>query len=115
MNEPCRVIETALVAAGVHQVLPDWDSRQRGRALLRDMAALDVPPSGMPVPAIDRDHGSIFGWCYVLEGSRIGARTLFLSGASELRFRCDRGDRISPSWREGEFMAQLQARPGADR
>jgi heme oxygenase (biliverdin-IX-beta and delta-forming) len=76
MNLPCGSIETGLVNAGVHRFLPDWDQRQRGAMLADDLAMLDVRSSPIPPYATDPDVGTILGWCYVLEGSRLGARVI---------------------------------------
>jgi heme oxygenase len=56
--------------------LPDWDQRQRGSMLADDLAMLGVRSSPSPPYAIDPDIGTILGWCYVLEGSRLGARVI---------------------------------------
>ncbi len=76
MNLPCGSIERGLVDAGVHRLLPDWDQRRRGSALADDLALLGVPSSPCVPHATDSDIGTILGWCYVLEGSRLGARAI---------------------------------------
>lgn len=73
MNWPCASIELALSAAGVDQILPDWDRRQRRGVLGKDLNALGSSPAALPALAIDHDIGAILGWSYVLEGSRLGA------------------------------------------
>jgi heme oxygenase len=69
-------LEQGLVAAGVCEVLPDWEERSRSDALGADLADLGVvaPPSP-PFPVF---HGAaqLFGVLYVLEGSRLGAQVL---------------------------------------
>jgi heme oxygenase len=74
-NAPCLFIEPALVAAGIHRVLPDWDARQRGPVLERDLEALRVSwqPRALTIAG---DDGTLLGWSYVLEGSRFGARLI---------------------------------------
>ena len=74
-NAPCLFIEPALVAAGIHRVLPDWDARQRGVALEQDLAALCVAWDFRAL-TIAGDDGTLLGWSYVLEGSRLGARII---------------------------------------
>jgi heme oxygenase (biliverdin-IX-beta and delta-forming) len=75
MNAPCLFIEPALVAAGIHRLLPDWDARQRGPGLERDLEALQVSwhPRALMIAS---DDGTLLGWSYVLEGSRFGARLM---------------------------------------
>jgi heme oxygenase len=74
-NAPCLFIEPALIAAGIHRVLPDWDARQRGSALERDLEALRVSWRHRAL-TIAGDTGTLLGWSYVLEGSRFGARLI---------------------------------------
>jgi len=72
-NWPCASIEAALDMAGIRHVLPDWDKRRRRRLLADDLAQFGIsPPSTTPL-AIDPDRGTLLGWSYVLEGSRLGA------------------------------------------
>jgi heme oxygenase len=73
INRACVPIEHALERAGIEQVLPDWERRRRRNALLTDLDALGVPPPSDAALAIDSDVGSLLGWSYVLEGSRLGA------------------------------------------
>jgi heme oxygenase len=76
MNCPCTWIEPALTDAGIHRLLPDWDQRQRQLALAADLEALEVTPDPPRARIIEADAGTILGWSYVLEGSRLGARLL---------------------------------------
>ena len=76
MNRVCASIERGLVQAGIHRLLPDWDQRERGSALADDLGGLGVWPLPSPRFAIDADAGTILGWSYVLEGSRLGARVI---------------------------------------
>jgi heme oxygenase (biliverdin-IX-beta and delta-forming) len=69
-------IEQALERAGIGQVLPDWVLRRRGSALVADLEAFGVPLPSYPALGIDSDVGSLLGWSYVLEGSRLGARVI---------------------------------------
>jgi heme oxygenase len=89
MNWACSSIERALVEAGVHRFLPDFDQRQRRFALADDLDALAVRQRPYQSHAIENDAGTIFGWSYVLEGSRLGARQILkiveISGAAEIR------------------------------
>jgi heme oxygenase (biliverdin-IX-beta and delta-forming) len=89
MNWPCASIEPALEDAGVERLLPDWEQRRRRFALAADLNALGVRACPSPVHAIDADAGTILGWSYVLEGSRLGARlilqTVEASGDPDVR------------------------------
>jgi heme oxygenase len=76
---PCISIELGLVEAGVSRFLPDWLQRQRCEALMHDLAALSVPQCQQPSSVVESDIGSIMGWSYVLEGSRLGARLILRS------------------------------------
>jgi heme oxygenase len=74
MNRPLASIEPVLEAAGIYRVLPDWDIRQRRFVLASDMGAMGVPTQEPRAIAISGDIGTLLGWSYVLEGSRLGAR-----------------------------------------
>jgi heme oxygenase (biliverdin-IX-beta and delta-forming) len=76
MNWPCASIEPALSEAGIHRFLPDWSRRQRRFALADDLRALNICPSAPPRCEIAADGGTVLGWSYVLEGSRLGARII---------------------------------------
>jgi heme oxygenase len=76
MNWRCASIEPGLSEAGVHQLLPDWSRQQRRFALADDLKALNIRPSAPPRCKIAADVGTILGWGYVLEGSRLGARII---------------------------------------
>jgi heme oxygenase len=76
INWACIPIEDALARAGIGQVLPDWERRRRRIALVSDLEALDVPLPSYVAMAIASDIGSLLGWSYVLEGSRLGARVI---------------------------------------
>ena len=78
-NSPCAAIEIELANAGVCRFVPDWQQRQRRDSLWRDLTALGVQQLQHPSCAIDSDIGSIMGWSYVLEGSRLGARLILQS------------------------------------
>jgi heme oxygenase (biliverdin-IX-beta and delta-forming) len=69
-------LEKAAIAARVEKVLPDWAVRSRTAALMLDLAefGMTVPSAGQTI-AID-DEAFLFGILYVLEGSRLGARSL---------------------------------------
>jgi heme oxygenase len=76
MNQPFASIEPALEAARIHRVLPDWDLRRRRFVLASDMVALGIPTCETRTIAISDDVGTLLGWSYVLEGSRLGARII---------------------------------------
>ena len=79
---PCIPIELALVEAGVRRVVPDWEQRERREPLMQDLAAMNVRPRQQPSCVIASDIGSVLGWSYVLEGSRLGARIILRSVAN---------------------------------
>jgi heme oxygenase (biliverdin-IX-beta and delta-forming) len=72
-NLPCGPIESGLAAAGIRRLLPDWDDRERRVVLGEDLSALDADPGRVPACSIAPDIGTMLGWSYVLEGSRLGA------------------------------------------
>ena len=74
MNRPFASIEPALETARIHRVLPDWENRQRRFDLASDMRAMGIPTEEPPAIEISDDIGTLLGWSYVLEGSRLGAR-----------------------------------------
>jgi heme oxygenase (biliverdin-IX-beta and delta-forming) len=74
MNWPFASIEPALEAAGIDRVLPDWETRRRRFVLASDMHAIRIPAGEIRAIAISDDIGTLLGWSYVLEGSRLGAR-----------------------------------------
>jgi heme oxygenase len=76
INWPCVSIEEALERAGIDQVLLDWERRRRRAALVKDLEGLGVRPPSYAALTIDSDIGSLLGWSYVLEGSRLGARVI---------------------------------------
>ena len=86
MNRPFASIEPALEAASIHRVLPDWDMRQRRFALASDMDAMGIPTLENRAIPISDDVGTLLGWSYVLEGSRLGARFI-LKGIESTRDR----------------------------
>ena len=63
----------ALTNAGIHHLLPDWSQRERRFALVSDLRDLDTQPKRHAPCSIDADAGTMLGWAYVLEGSRMGA------------------------------------------
>ena len=76
INWACVSIEEALESAGIDQVLLDWEQRRRRIALVKDLQTLGVRPPTYAALTIDSDIGSLLGWSYVLEGSRLGARVI---------------------------------------
>ena len=76
INWACVSIEVALERAGIDQVLLDWERRRRRIALVKDLEALGVRPPSYAARTIDSDIGSLLGWSYVLEGSRLGGRVI---------------------------------------
>ena len=76
MNRPFAWIEPALEAACIHRVLPDWDVRRRRFVLASDLEAMGLPACETHTIGISNDVGTLLGWSYVLEGSRLGARVI---------------------------------------
>lgn len=75
-NWPSVSIEVALDAAGIHHLLPDWDQRSRRNALIEDLRLLGISPAMTASPTIACDEGTLLGWSYVLEGSRLGGHLI---------------------------------------
>jgi heme oxygenase len=73
---PIAAIEPALERAGIRHLLPDWDQRRRSSALACDLQRLAVSPPNNDPLVIASDAGTLLGWSYVLEGSRLGARMI---------------------------------------
>jgi heme oxygenase len=84
MNRPFASIEPALEAACIHRILPDWNIRRRRSDLASDMEAMGIPTWESRALAIPDDIGTLLGWSYVLEGSRLGARFI-LKGIAATR------------------------------
>lgn len=65
-------LETAMEAAGIATLLPDWDRRSRRHALAQDLAEMPLTqPAGVTgFPGMT--CGALAGITYVLEGSRLG-------------------------------------------
>ncbi len=74
LNRPFTSIEPALEAARIHRILPDWDMRRRRFVLASDMEAMGIRARETRPIQISDDIGTLLGWSYVLEGSRLGAR-----------------------------------------
>jgi heme oxygenase len=68
-------LEGALVAAGVRDLLPDWDRHARARAILGDLSAIGGAPKLLDPPLL-AGTPAMLGTLYVLEGSRLGAAYL---------------------------------------
>jgi heme oxygenase len=68
-------LEGALVAAGVRNILPEWDRHRRSRAILSDLAAIGGTPRLLDPPVLN-GRFAVLGTLYVLEGSRLGAAYL---------------------------------------
>jgi len=68
--------EAALEQAGIVRLLPDWPERRRREALRHDLAQLgEAIPKPLAVPQ-SASAAWCWGFAYVLEGSRLGARVL---------------------------------------
>lgn len=68
-------LESALVAGGVDELLPDWERRTRSEAILADLAAIGGTAQPLAQPHLDSTF-DLLGTLYVLEGSRLGAAYL---------------------------------------
>jgi heme oxygenase len=82
MNRPLASIELALEAAQIRCVLPDWDMRRRRFVLASDLRTMGISTAEARAICISDDLGTLLGWSYVLEGSRLGARVIFKAIAS---------------------------------
>jgi heme oxygenase len=87
-NWPIAWIEPALTSAGIQRLLPDWQQRRRHFALVADLKEMEVCPGPSGNCMIEADIGTMLGWAYVLEGSRVGGglirRIVESSGDSDL-------------------------------
>ncbi len=80
-------VETALEAAGIDELLPDWAERRRRHLLQADLAVLGIrPPELLPEPTFNSTAG-VWGATYVLEGSKLGGAMLAKSVPSTLSSR----------------------------
>ncbi len=69
-------VESALNAAGMRRLIPDWPARRRDALVRADLAALGIdPPAPLPPPALD-GAAAAWGAAYVVEGSRLGGAML---------------------------------------
>jgi heme oxygenase len=68
-------LESALVAGGVDELLPDWERRTRSEAMRADLAAISGVARPLALPRFDGTF-DLLGTLYVLEGSRLGAAYL---------------------------------------
>jgi heme oxygenase len=82
MNWPCTAIELALTEAGIDDLLPDWVARQRRFLLAEDLRQMGEALPPIAPLKIGSDIGTLLGWSYVLEGSRLGARLILESVAT---------------------------------
>jgi heme oxygenase (biliverdin-IX-beta and delta-forming) len=68
-------LEQALCRAGVARILPDWEQRSCGAAIIADIAVVGGSVREPPPVHLAGDD-AVLGTLYVLEGSRLGARYL---------------------------------------
>jgi heme oxygenase len=108
-------LETALEAGGIETILRDWPQRARTPALEHDLTVMDVSCDPLPVPHFS-DTARMLGIVYVLEASRMSARTMLMRlaqqqpessaiGATQY-LRHGFGRRLWPL-----FLAALESRP----
>jgi heme oxygenase (biliverdin-IX-beta and delta-forming) len=118
-NSPLAWIEPALTHAGIQQLLPDWGRRQRYSALAADLNELGICGGPSYACVIDADYGTLLGWGYVLEGSRLGARLIRpmveATGDQELvnAIRFLRHGENEEFWTFTEALAQIDQDEGA--
>jgi heme oxygenase len=99
-------METALEAAGVGALLPDWSERRRGHLLAADLAELGVePPEAIAPPGL-ASEASLWGALYVLEGSRLGGALLKRSLAPGAPCRFLDAPQQAGAWRK--LLAKLE-------
>jgi heme oxygenase len=69
-------MEEMLEASGIEAMMPEWNQRRRRFALAEDLAVL-----GVAIPAYEAlqtctNEATLWGYAYVLEGSRLGAKMI---------------------------------------
>ena len=69
-------VEVWLQSQPDFKTMPDWEHRPRARALFDDMTKLGIKNSPAANMSFLNDTSSVFGICYVLEGSRLGSSYL---------------------------------------
>lgn len=81
-------LEAALRQAGAARILPDWEDRARGAAILADLAMVGGSLRDCAEIRLAGDS-AVLGTLYVLEGSRLGARYLLrhVKASREARVR----------------------------
>jgi heme oxygenase len=89
-NWPVVAIEQALEKADIGRLLPDWSMRRRRAALVGDLRELGAALPCVAEITITPDDGSLLGWSYVLEGSRLGAHMIAraIDGRASQRIMC---------------------------
>jgi heme oxygenase len=105
-------LEAQLQVDGVAQVLPDWRARKRAAAIEMDLMELGSD-HGWIHPPFFANAAQLLGACYVLEGSRLGARAVLakLGRTTATRFlEHGQGARLWPS-----FLAILETHPCVHR
>jgi heme oxygenase (biliverdin-IX-beta and delta-forming) len=107
-------LETALEAAGVNAILPDWPERVRSAAIIADLKRLGGV--ARPLCAVEPlTRNAVLGVTYVLEGSRLGAKYLMRSiaegGNSQVMAATSylAHGAGQPLWRS--FLARLESEP----
>lgn len=80
-------VASALDRIDLSSTLPDWSERRRSDALVADLADLDHEAWCIGDPPRYDTQEAALGAVYVLEGSRLGGRTLARSVADGLRRR----------------------------
>jgi len=71
-------LEGALEAARVAEIFPDWELRSRQAAILEDLTRVGGHVLPLPVPR-PLDFGGLLGTMYVLESTRLDARSHLIS------------------------------------
>ncbi|WP_029625346.1 biliverdin-producing heme oxygenase [Sphingomonas sp. PAMC 26605] len=100
-------VERALADAGIADIAPDWETRQRADLLRADLATLGLAVPD-PAGAIRfESEAALLGGLYVLEGSRLGGTMLKRSVPSDFPTRF-LGGGDSAAWRN--LLQMLDAR-----
>jgi heme oxygenase len=69
-------MEEMLEAAGIENTLADWPQRRRRFALAQDLALLGESVPDYEPLALQHSEATLWGYAYVLEGSRLGGKMI---------------------------------------
>jgi heme oxygenase len=97
--EAFLVVEAALEAGGIDQLVPDWPARRRADLLRADLADLGANPAAAE-PISLAGTPALLGAAYVLEGSRLGGALLKRSIPPEAPRRFLQAPQEPGAWRK---------------